>query len=294
MADEIKDERKKADLSPKKTSSRIRRTRLLTRRNLKRFKKPTPRAIFRSSKASRRSENARACISPPPRRPGLHHLVWEIVDNSIDEALAGYCKNIEVTINKGNSVTVEDDGRGVPTDIVAKSGLSGVEPASRSCTPAANSAKAAAIRSPAASTASAPRSLTPSAPGWMSAFSKTAANISSTSKMAATIEHLKRVGDTTKRGTIVTFQPDPTIFTETTVYDYDTIKNHLRQMAFLNGGIKITLTDNRGETPVTETFFMKAASKNTFLHQPEQTSGQPDRGLLPGAGRRHPARWQNR
>jgi len=201
---------------------------------------------------------------------GLHHLVWEIVDNSIDEALAGYCKNIEVTINKGNSVTVEDDGRGVPTDIVAKSGLSGVETcftilhAGGKFGEGGGYKVSGGLHGVGASVVNALST-------WMDVrvFQNGGEYFIHFQDGGHYNEHLKRVGDTTKRGTIVTFHPDPTIFTETTEYDYDTIKNHLRQMAFLNGGIKITLTDNRGETPVTETFYYEGGIKEyvSYINQ---------------------------
>jgi DNA gyrase subunit B len=138
---------------------------------------------------------------------GLHHLVWEVVDNSIDESMAGVCKNIEVTLNKDGSVTVQDDGRGIPEDIVPKTGLSGVE----SC--------------------------------YM--FLHTGGKFGDEGSAYKVSGGLHGVGGT-DHGTTVTFWPDPEIFTETTVFNYETIKNHLRQMAFLNGGVKITLTDNRG------------------------------------------------
>ena len=186
---------------------------------------------------------------------GLHHLVWEIVDNSIDEALAGYCRSITVTINKGESITVKDDGRGVPVDVVAKTGLSGVETvftilhAGGKFGGDGGYKVSGGLHGVGASVVNALSS-------WMDVTV-----CRDGGKYFLRFEngghpqgHLERIGDSSETGTTVTFQPDPTIFTETTVYNYDTIKNHLRQMAFLNGGISITLVDDRGEAPVTETF----------------------------------------
>ena len=186
---------------------------------------------------------------------GLHHLVWEIVDNSIDEALAGYCKNIEVTINPDNSVTVQDDGRGVPVDTVAKSGLSGVETVYTILHAGGKFGGDGGYK----------------VSGGLHGVGASVVNALSV-WMEVTVcrdggmyfirfengghpsSHLQRIGDSDKTGTKVVFKPDPTIFTETQVFNYETIRNHMRQMAFLNGGIRITLTDLRGEAPVSETF----------------------------------------
>ena len=187
--------------------------------------------------------------------PGLHHLVWEIVDNSIDEALAGYCKNIEVTINKGNSITVKDDGRGVPVDIVAKSGKSGVETVFTILHAGGKFGGDGGYK----------------VSGGLHGVGASVVNALSSwvevkvcrdggeyhirfENGGHPVTALERVGDSSDRGTTVTFLPDPTIFTETTVFKYETIKNHLRQMAFLNGGICISLIDDRGETPIKESF----------------------------------------
>ena len=187
--------------------------------------------------------------------PGLHHLVWEIVDNSIDEALAGYCKNIEVTINPDNSITVKDDGRGVPVDTVAKSGLSGVETVFTILHAGGKFGGDGGYK----------------VSGGLHGVGASVVNALSEwldvtvcrdggkfflrfENGGHAVGHLKRIGDSNETGTTVSFKPDPTIFTETQVYNYETIRNHMRQMAFLNGGITITLTDLRGEEPVKETF----------------------------------------
>ena len=187
--------------------------------------------------------------------PGLHHLVWEIVDNAIDEALAGYCKNIEVTISPDNSITVKDDGRGVPVDTVAKSGLSGVETVFTILHAGGKFGGDGGYK----------------VSGGLHGVGASVVNALSEwldvtvcrdgGKFFLRFEngghpvgHLKRIGDSNETGTTVSFKPDPTIFTETQVYNYDTIRNHMRQMAFLNGGITITMTDLRGEEPVKESF----------------------------------------
>ena len=189
--------------------------------------------------------------------PGLHHLVWEIVDNSIDEALAGYCTHIEVSINPDNSITVSDDGRGIPVDIVKKSGLSGVETAYTILHAGGKFGEGGGYK----------------VSGGLHGVGASVVNALS-SKCEVTVKknggvyfvefengghiknHLRKIGtcSESEHGTSVSFLPDPEIFTETTVYNFETIKNHLRQMAFLNGGVKISLTDLRPETPVTETF----------------------------------------
>ena len=209
--------------------------------------------------------------------PGLHHLVWEIVDNSIDEALAGFCKNIEVTINPGNSITVVDDGRGVPVDIVAKSGLSGVETVYTILHAGGKFGEGGGYK----------------VSGGLHGVGASVVNALSV-WMEVTVcrdggeyfirfengghpvDHLKRVGDSDRRGTKVTFQPDPTIFTETIEYDYDTIKNHMRQMAFLNKGIRITLKDNRVETPLTDTFYYEGGIKEyvKYINQNKQAMNE--------------------
>ena len=179
---------------------------------------------------------------------GLHHLVWEIVDNSIDEALAGYCRNITVTIDHDNSIIVTDDGRGVPVDTVAKSGLSGVETVYTILHAGGKFGGEGGYK----------------VSGGLHGVGASVVNALSVwmevtvcrdgGKFFLRFEngghpvgHLQRIGDSTpeERGTKVHFKPDATIFTETTIYNYETIRNHMRQMAFLNGGIKIVLTDLR-------------------------------------------------
>ena len=186
---------------------------------------------------------------------GLHHLVWEIVDNSVDEALAGYCNHIIVTIHKGNSVSVKDDGRGVPVDIVAKSGLSGVETVFTILHAGGKFGGESGYK-----VSGGLHGVGASVVNALSSWLEVEVNRDGGKYFIRfengghAVDRLKRIGDQEGVGTLVTFQPDPTIFTETTVFQYETIRNHLRQMAFLNGGISITLVDEREEEIRTETF----------------------------------------
>ena len=186
---------------------------------------------------------------------GLHHLVWEIVDNSVDEALAGYCSHIIVTIHKGNSVSVKDDGRGVPVDIVAKSGLSGVETVFTILHAGGKFGGESGYK-----VSGGLHGVGASVVNALSSWLEVEVNRDGGKYFIRfengghAVDRLKRIGDQEGVGTLVTFQPDPTIFTETTVFQYETIRNHLRQMAFLNGGIAITLVDEREEEIRTETF----------------------------------------
>ena len=151
---------------------------------------------------------------------GLHHLVYEIVDNAVDEALAGYCDKIEVTINEDNSITVEDDGRGIPVDINHKAGKSALEVV-----------------------------YTVLHAGGK--FGGGGYKVSG-GHIGKPDEDVKVIGtcEEDKHGTKVTFHPDPDIFEET-VYDYDTLKQRLRETAFLTKGLRIILKDLR-EDPVRE------------------------------------------
>ncbi len=175
---------------------------------------------------------------------GLHHLVYEVVDNSIDEAMAGHCNNITVTINEDNSVTTEDDGRGIPIDLHKKEGVSALEVVMTKI-------------------------------GAGGKFDKDSYKVSGglhgvgVSCVNALSEHLtavvyrngevweqeyekgkpmypvKKVGESDKRGTAITFKPDPTIFTHITEYSYDTLASRMRELAYLNKGITIHLIDRR-------------------------------------------------
>ena len=186
---------------------------------------------------------------------GLHHLVWEIVDNSVDEALAGYCNHIIVTIHKGNSVSVKDDGRGLPVHIVAKSGLSGAETVLTILHAGGKFGGESGYK-----VSGGLHGVGASVVNALSSWLEVEVNRDGGKYFIRfengghAVDRLKRIGDQEGVGTLVTFQPDPTIFTETTVFQYETIRNHLRQMAFLNGGIAITLVDEREEEIRTETF----------------------------------------
>ncbi len=194
---------------------------------------------------------------------GLHHLVYEVVDNSIDEALAGYCTHIEVTIHKDNSITVTDNGRGIPVDM-HESGKPAVEVV-LTVLHAGGKFGGSGYK----------------VSGGLHGVGVSVVNALSTNmevkvkrdgkiheitfEKGVTKEPLKVVGRTDETGTLVHFVPDAEIFDET-VYDYDTLRHRLRELSFLNRGITIILTDERPEEVRQETFYFEGGISSFVEH----------------------------
>jgi DNA gyrase subunit B len=195
---------------------------------------------------------------------GLHHLVYEVVDNSVDEALAGYCDTIEVTIHIDNSITVVDNGRGIPTDIHKQEGRSAAEVVMTVLHAGgkfdSNSYKVS---------------------GGLHGVGVSCVNFLSETlkleiwrdgktheqeyKVGIPVAPLKQTGTTTRRGTKITFRPDGDIF-ETTVYSFDKLSERLREKAFLNKGIRINIRDEREETEKSHEFYYKGGIAEFVRH----------------------------
>ena len=186
---------------------------------------------------------------------GLHHLVWEIVDNSIDEALAGYCNHIEITINKDNSVTVVDNGRGIPVGIHPKTGISTVETVYTVLHAGGKFGGggykvSGGLHGVGASVVNALSS-------WVvvTVYKEGKVYEVKFANGGKTVQPLTVIGacEEDKSGTTVTFKPDADIF-DTDIYDYETLKVRTRELAFLNKGLRLTLTDKRSGEEKQETF----------------------------------------
>ena len=199
---------------------------------------------------------------------GLHHLVWEIVDNSIDEALAGYCTEVSVTINPGDTITVVDNGRGIPVDVVKKSGLSGVETVYTVLHAGGKFGEGGGYK-----VSGGLHGVGASVVNALSEWCEVTVNKDGGiyyikfENGGHIKDHLKRIGDCEmgKNGTKVTFKPDPQIFTDTTVYQYETIRDRMRQVAYLNRGIKINVADERVTPAIRESFCYKGGIKEYVL-----------------------------
>jgi len=183
---------------------------------------------------------------------GLHHLVYEIVDNSIDEALAGYCKHITVTINPGNSITVTDDGRGIPVDIQPQTGKPALEVVFTVLHAGGKFGGGGYKVSGGLHGVGA--SVVNALSEWLRVRVHKNGLIHEMKFSRGHItQEMKIVGKTEKTGTEVTFQPDPEMF-DTLVYDYDILHERMREEAFLNAGLSITITDDRDdEKQISET-----------------------------------------
>ena len=208
---------------------------------------------------------------------GLHHLVYEVVDNSIDEALAGYCNDIQVTINEDNSITVKDNGRGIPTDYHEKEGKSALEVVLTVLHAGGKFDKGSYKVS-----------------GGLHGVGVSCVNALSTLLIAeihrggkiykqsyskgVPTSKVDILGDCEDRGTSVTFKPDPDIFTYTTEYKYEILAKRLRELAFLNKGIHLTLTDKRKQDEngeyLSEHFYSKEGLKE-FVQYLDSTRGEP-------------------
>ena len=183
---------------------------------------------------------------------GLHHLVWEIVDNSIDEALAGFCNTIEVVINKDNSITVKDNGRGIPVDIHPKTHISTVETVYTVLHAGGKFGGGGYKVSGGLHGVGA--SVVNALSKWVEVkvYKNGKIHFIRFENGGHTVEPLKIIGecDVNMTGTHVTFKPDPDIF-DTDIYDYETLKVRIRELAFLNKGLKLTLRDDRDNEDTT-------------------------------------------
>lgn len=208
---------------------------------------------------------------------GLHHLVYEVVDNSIDEALAGFCNNIQVTINEDNSITVRDNGRGIPTDFHEKEGKSALEVVLTVLHAGGKFDKGSYKVS-----------------GGLHGVGVSCVNALSTLLVAevhrggkiyrqtysegAPTSGVEIVGECTDRGTAITFKPDDKIFVHTTEYKYDILANRLRELAFLNKGITLSITDRREKDDngnfISQTFHSEEGLKE-FVKYLDATRGEP-------------------
>ena len=190
---------------------------------------------------------------------GLHHLVYEIVDNAIDEALAGYCKHITVTINPGDSITVTDDGRGIPVDIQPQTGRPAMEVVFTVLHAGGKFGGGGYKVSGGLHGVGA--SVVNALSEWMQVRVYKNGLIHEMKFARGTItQEMKIVGKTDKTGTEVTFQPDPEMF-DSLVYDYSILHERMREEAFLNAGLSITITDDRGESPISETMCYEGGIK---------------------------------
>lgn len=199
---------------------------------------------------------------------GLHHLVWEIVDNSIDEALAGFATNIQVIIEKDNSITVIDDGRGIPVDIQEKTGRPAVETVFTVLHAGGKFGGGGYKVS-----------------GGLHGVGSSVVNALSTSldvkvykdgkiyyqeyRRGHVVDDLKVIGETERHGTTVHFVPDPEIFTETTEYNFDKLATRIRELAFLNRGLHISIEDTRPEEPENREYYFEGGIKSyvEYLNQ---------------------------
>ncbi len=220
---------------------------------------------------------------------GLHHLVYEVIDNSIDEALAGHCNNIEVFINENNSITVKDDGRGIPVDIHKKEGVSALEVVMTKIGAGGKFDKDSYKVS-----------------GGLHGVGVSCVNALSDHLKATVFRNgniyeqeyergkasypVKQIGSTDKRGTEVTFLPDKSIFQQTTEYNYETLAARLRELAYLNKGITITLTDLRNQDEegnnISETFH-STEGLSEFVKYLDSTREQLTAGVISMEGEKN-------
>ena len=180
---------------------------------------------------------------------GLHHLVYKIVDNAIDEALAGYCTHIEVTIKPGNIIEVSDNGRGIPVDIQPKLGIPAVTVVYTVLHAGGKFGGEDSGYKVAGGLHGVGASVVNALSEWLTVrVRRDGAEYEQSFKRGKPDGDLKKIGAAASTGTTVTFKPDPEMFQETTLYRYETLLKRLREEAFLNAGVRITLTDERPES----------------------------------------------
>jgi len=198
-------------------------------------------------------------------KSALHHLVWEIVDNAIDEALAGYCTDIRVGITAENEITVTDNGRGIPVDILEQTGLSAVETVFTVLHAGGKFGGggykvSGGLHGVGASVVNA-----------LSDYLEVTVNRNGKQyfqrfEKGDSVKPLSEIGTSTSDGTFVRFKPDPTIFEETTTYEYEILQRRVRELAFLNKGLRITIEDERPEQARKDTYYAEGGISEYVLY----------------------------